>query len=58
MLKQAVIDTIYALPEDVSIEEIMYKLYIMDKHNKALADIKHGRVYSTDEVRSSIIQAL
>jgi uncharacterized membrane protein len=57
MVKQAVINTICALPEDVSIEEIMYRLYVMDNHRKALEDIECGRVYGTDEIRSSIIKA-
>ena len=56
MIKQNVIDTICALPEDVTMEQIMYCLYIMDGHNKALADIKAGRVYSSEEVRKFVIK--
>jgi len=54
MLKQQVLDTVLAMPEDISIEDIMYRLYIMDKHNKALSDIKAGRVYSSDEVKERL----
>ena len=46
MLKQQVIETIHAMPEDMSIEDIMYRLYIMGKHQKALKDIEVGRIYS------------
>jgi hypothetical protein len=53
MSKQNVIEAISVLPENVSIEEIMYRLYIMDRHSKALDDINCGRVYSTSEVRAS-----
>ena len=56
MLKQDVINTIDALPENVSMEEIMYRLYIMDKHRKSLADIAARRVYSTDEIRKAVIK--
>ena len=56
MLKQDVINKIDTLPEDVSIVEIMYILYILDKHNKALGDIEANRVYDTEDVRKSIIR--
>lgn len=52
MLKQEVLDIISAMPDTATMEEIMYRLYIIDKHNKALADIDAGRVYSTDEIRN------
>ena len=54
MLKQDVINKIDTLPEDVSIADIMYILYILDKHNKALSDIDANRVYDTEDVRKSI----
>ena len=56
MLKQDVISTIDSLPENVSMEEIMYQLYIMDKHKKALGDIESGNVYSTNELRESLLE--
>ena len=56
MLKQSVLNTIGALPDNVTMEEIMYRLYIMDKQTKALADIDAGRVYSTEEVRKSVLK--
>jgi len=56
MLKQDIINTINTLPENVSIEDIMYHLYILDKHNKSLGDIDTGPLYSTDEVKRSIVK--
>jgi hypothetical protein len=56
MLKQEVIDTIVSLPEDVTMEDIMYQLFVLDKHHKALDDIATGRVYGTEEIRASIIK--
>ena len=56
MLKQDVINTINALPEDITIADVMYRLYILDKHNKAIADIKANRVYTKAEVRESIVE--
>ena len=56
MLKQDVINSINTLPDDVTIADVMYNLYVMDKHNKALADIDADRTYSTNEVRESIVK--
>ena len=56
MLKQDVINTINALPDDITIADVMYRLYVLDKHNKALADIDSDRVFSTAEVRESIVK--
>ena len=56
MLKQDVINTISSLPENASMEDIMYRLYVLHEHKKALRDIDAGRVYSTDDVRSSIVK--
>jgi hypothetical protein len=56
MLKQDVIKTINTLPDDVTIADVMYRLYVLDKHNKALADIDAGRVHSAAEVRESIVK--
>lgn len=50
MLKNDVINTINSMPDDVSMADIMYLLYLFDKHYKALNDIAANRVYSTDDV--------
>ena len=55
MLKNDVINTINSMPDDVSMADIMYLLYLLDKHYKALNDITANRVYSTDDVRTSIL---
>jgi hypothetical protein len=54
VVKQEVVETILAMPENVSMEDIMYHLYILDKHHKALLDIQAGRVYSCAEVRKGL----
>ena len=55
MLKQNAINTISSLPDNASLEDIMYRLYILGKHEKALGDISNNRVYSTEEVRKSVL---
>ena len=56
MLKQDAIDIINALPENATMDDIMYCLYILDKHIKAMGDIDTGRVHSTEAVKKSIVK--
>jgi len=51
MLKQDVINTIDNLPDTASMEDIIYRIYVLDKHYKALRDIEAGRVYSAEDIR-------
>ena len=47
MVKQVVLEVINELPDDVSLEEIMYKLYILKNHSVALEQIKNGEIFTT-----------
>jgi len=42
------------LPDDCSYEDIQYHLYVMQKIERGLNDIKGGRVYTTEEVRKKL----
>lgn len=50
-IKKEVISLIKELPEDVSLEDIIYHLYVKQKLLKAKEDIAQGKTYSHDEVR-------
>ena len=50
MVKQAVLNMMNDLPEDTTYDEVMYRLYILSNHEKAMKDIEEGRTYSTEEV--------
>lgn len=56
MSKQEIQKIIDALPDDVSVEDVMYRLYILEKHENAMRDIQNGDIYSPDEVRASLIK--
>ncbi len=43
-LKEEIIDLIRKLPEDTTIDDIMYHLYVKKKILAGLKDIEHGRV--------------
>ncbi len=42
--KQDALDAIKALPEDTDIEEIMYRLFVLEKIRKGRADAEAGRL--------------
>lgn len=45
-LKKEAIDVISKLPESADIDEIMYRLYVIDKIKKGQEAIKEGKVIS------------
>lgn len=49
-IKQEALRTINALPDDTDIEEIMYRLYIIDKIRKGQQAIEQKQVLSSDEL--------
>ena len=48
------IEAISRLPEGVSMEEIMYKLYGIDKINKGKQDIEKGNLIDMDKLKKEI----
>lgn len=48
--KQQVLEIIKDLPEEVDIDEIMYRLYLRQKLEAAEEDVREGRVVLHEEV--------
>ena len=55
-IKQTAIDAITKMPDSVKIDEIMYKLYVIDKINKGEKDIQEGNFLETNQLRKEIEQ--
>jgi hypothetical protein len=53
-LKQIAIDAISKMSDTVKIDEIMYKLYVIDKINKGDRDIKEGKFVDISQLREEI----
>ena len=49
--KESIIEMIKKLPDDVSLDEVMYHLYVRQKILRGLEDVKHGRTYSHDQAK-------
>lgn len=56
-LKQDALETLQRLPDDINdIDEIMYRLYVMDKLRKSREAIERGEVVSHEELQREIAQ--
>jgi predicted transcriptional regulator len=52
--KQQAVEMINRLPDDVSIEEIHYRLYVLEHIRAGLADIEAGRTVSHEDVEADL----
>lgn len=53
-VKQEAMNAISSLPDTATIEDIMYRLYVIEKVNKGLNDVRNGRVTSHDDLIKEI----
>ena len=53
-VKQAVLNTISRLPDDTDMEEIMYRLYVLENIRKGQEDAAKGKTHTTEEVQRDI----
>lgn len=42
------------LPDDASIEDVQYHIYVLEKIRKGRDDIKQGRCYTTEEAKDRL----
>lgn len=52
--KQEVNSLLNRLPEDCSLEDIQYHLYVLQKIERGLKDVEEGRVYTQEEVEKKM----
>ncbi len=50
--KEEVIDLLNQLPDDSTLEEIQYHLYVRQKNQKGLQDVDQGNVKTQEEVEN------
>ena len=53
-VKQSIISYLETLPNDITIEDIMYHLYVREKIMKGIADADTEKAYSNDEMKELI----
>lgn len=52
--KQDALETIGKLPDDTDMDEIMYRLYVLDKIRKGQEAAKQSRTTSSEEIKREI----
>ncbi len=52
--KQEALETIGKLPDDADMDEIMYRLYVLDKIRKGQEAVEQGRTVSSEELKRAI----
>jgi predicted transcriptional regulator len=52
--KQEALETIGKLPDDTDMDEIMYRLYVLDKIRKGQEAVEQGRTVSSEELKRAI----
>ncbi len=50
--KEEVIEMVRQFPDEIDIEELIYRLYLREKLELAEADIAAGRTFSSEEFRA------
>ena len=53
-VKQEVLETIGKLPDDADMDEIMYRLYVLDKIRKGQEAVDRGRTVSSQDLERDI----
>lgn len=56
--KQEIRKLLTRLPEDCSLEDIQYHLYVLQKIERGLKDAEEGRVYTQEEVEKRMAKWL
>jgi len=57
-VKQEVSDLLARLPENCSLEDIQYHLYVIQKVERGLEDARAGNVYAQEEVEKKMAKWL
>lgn len=52
--KQAALDAIAKLPDDADMDDIMYRLYVLDKIRKGREAAEQGRTTSHEDLKREI----
>lgn len=55
-LKQEALESLQHLPDDADIDEIMYRLYVIDKIRKSREAIERGDVINHEDLKRDIKQ--
>jgi len=53
-LKQQLVDVVSSLPDDCTMDEFRYRLYVRQKIDEGIRAIDEGRVHTTEEAKEIV----
>jgi hypothetical protein len=56
--KKAVLDLVNALPDDCTIEDVQYQLYVRQKIERSIDAVSAGKVQTQEQVRKRLAKWL
>jgi predicted transcriptional regulator len=54
LTKDRLHQTIDRLPDDLTVDQIINELILLDKIDQGLSDVNQGKLYSTQEVKNKL----
>ncbi len=57
-VKEEVSSLLTRLPDDCSLEDVQYHLYVLQKIERGLKDVEEGRIYTQEEVEKRMAKWL
>lgn len=54
LTKEKIKKTIDSLPEEITVDEVIDKIILLDKIEQGLADVKQGKTYTTREAKQRL----
>lgn len=55
-LKQEALESLQRLPEDTNVDEMMYRLYVIDKVHKSREAVRLGQTINQDDLEREMDQ--
>lgn len=53
-LKQEAINAINSLPDSATIEDMMYRLYVIDKVHTSQEAVRNGKIITVEELKQEV----
>jgi predicted transcriptional regulator len=57
-VKEQVVEVLGMLPEDCTLDDVIYQLYVRDRIARGLAAIEEGKIHTHEEAKARINQRL
>ncbi len=54
-IKQEALDAISKLPDNANIDDIMYRLYVIDKVARSQEAVKNGKTIAVDQLKKEVL---